>query len=266
VSGYPERNRLVDGLSAALTGVRYFSRVAHGLAGLIEGLALTTLSDDELGALTAACYRASPTDPGRGLFQWEREWLERDLPPPPALLLVGGAGRGRELRWLHERGYVTVAFDPIAERGSSILRLAYEDLVSARDSGRAGLAARVRARAPYEAVLLGWTSITHVAGAVSRLAILRALRELSDGPLLMSYWNRERDSSIPQGRAHRLGLRLGQALGGRRLPDREGDRVVEHAGYAHVFTDDEIVALAAEAGYRARCFAGPFPHATLIPL
>ena len=70
---------------------------------------------DEYNALTYGLensYRADSAAFRRGLFDWEERAVERFFPRPPARVLVGGAGGGREAFALHEKGYTVVAFDP----------------------------------------------------------------------------------------------------------------------------------------------------------
>ena len=47
------------------------------------------------------------------MFEWEEKWFSSDLPPPPARILLGGAGSGREIRHLARHEYRIVAFDPV---------------------------------------------------------------------------------------------------------------------------------------------------------
>lgn len=259
-----ERRWLVSGMSRLLSVTHRASQLTTAASRLVEGVALGALTDHELSDLTSDRFaRGKPT--ADRLHPWEGPWLERDLPPAPARVLVGGAGRGREVRWLEARGYEVVAFDPAHEPRDGVLRLGYEDLSSDDPGPRAAAVAAIRAAAPFDAVLLGWTSFTHLPGEARRLATLKALRELGDGPLLLSYWHRDGDR-LGVGRASRIGRRIGRLVPGARVPERAADRVVTQAGYAHLFSDDELDALAAAAGYRcARSLEG-FPHATLTPL
>lgn len=258
------RTWLVAWMSGLLDAAEQGSRLTAAGASFVEGLALGALSEEELMRLTFARFSRSRASRDRELFEWERPWLERDLPAPPARVLVGGAGRGRESRWLASRGYDVVAFDPARDQGADILRLAYEDLTSAGPP-RAALK-ELRALAPYDAVLLGWGSFTHVPGESSRLEILRALRRLSDGPVLLSYWRTRTDSGAPVGRSRSLGRKLGRLMAVVPVVTNDRDRVVAHAGYAHCFTDEEIRGLAHSAGYRVESCLNGFPHATLWPV
>jgi SAM-dependent methyltransferase len=242
-------------------------------------VALHGFDDDVRRGLTAAVYGSMGGYREEGLFDWEKSWFEEDLPTAPARVLVGGAGTGRELRHLAAAGYEQVAFDPVqgfVERarriadGSSclaVLQGAYEDLADPAGAGAARFAAEVERFSPYDAVLLGWGSLTHVTTARHREGLLAALRRLCPaGPVLASFWMRAEGEAAAEGRAARLGRRLGRIIGGRDdAPLDGGDRFLSHCGFAHSFTEAEIRDLARHAGYTVRRLgAGPhtYPHVT----
>lgn len=253
---------LVRALDVGLSVSKRISDAGHALAGFVEGVALAALSDEDLHRLTIKRYARSR--PGRtDLADWEHAWFERDLPPPPARILVGGAGHGRELAWLAQRGYQLVAFDPACP-SDTIHQLGYEDFIGPKSPARATALEAIRSGGPYDAVILGWTSYTHVAGQALRAEVLRAMRELSDGPLLVSYWRHTNGPARALGRAARLGGLIGRAFGVIQA-ERHGDRVLAHAGYGHSFTDEEILDLTRRAGYRACLYRDGFSRATLLP-
>ena len=49
----------------------------------------------------------------KGLFPFEQRAISRHFPAPPATVLIGGAGAGREALVLAQQGYRVVAFEPI---------------------------------------------------------------------------------------------------------------------------------------------------------
>src|SRR5438874_1613250 len=83
-------------------------------------LVLAFASDDVLDRYNDLMYsRSGDYDPRSSdfldfLFPWEKETIERFFPAPPARVLVGAAGSGREAFALSERGYEVVAFEPSA--------------------------------------------------------------------------------------------------------------------------------------------------------
>ena len=95
--------------------------------------------------LTDAIYGCKDTCGDDKLFDWEREWLAADLPPPPAKILLGGAGSGREVLSLSAQGYEILAFDPVlrfvknarlsigCQPGVEFVQGSYEDIVFQRN-------------------------------------------------------------------------------------------------------------------------------------
>jgi len=246
-------------LSASFGAIGVGERVLRSTLGFAEGVALGALDEDARARLTRRLYeRARPTSQ-RELFPWERRWFAEALPPAPASILVGGAGDGRETRCLAEAGYRVLGFDPVAPTGGPILRGGYEDLTA----GDTELARRVREAGPWDAVLLGWGSYTHVVAAQARAGLLARLRTLSTGPVLVSYWR----APVPAGRAKRAGYRIGRWVGRGAATDLAADGVRPHCGYVHRFHREEIETLAARAGYRVS-FGPPgvYGHATLRPV
>ena len=79
-------------------------------------------SDRALERYNDLVYGVSPTyTPGTsrfraGLFEWEREAIDRWFPPPPARILIGGAGGGRESVSLASRGYSITALVIVSAR------------------------------------------------------------------------------------------------------------------------------------------------------
>src|SRR4051794_31497614 len=182
---------IVVALTAATVAYARLSRAMERarLAGdrLVGAVLAEALTLPERSRLVIALYDASPLHRGQGLFGWERPWLQRRLPPPPARLLVGACGAGREALALAAAGYRVDAFDPASSlvallnaRAGARLRSAafrYQDLAAAVLDGAGGAAARF-AGERYDAVLLGWTSLSHVLDADERARLLRAVDRL----------------------------------------------------------------------------------------
>jgi hypothetical protein len=258
----------------ASAGVRRWLDRGDHLAGAFLSRALTSAEKSELGI---RIYDASTYYRGVELRPWEQAWLARDLPPAPAHLLVGGCGAGRELVWLAAAGYALDAFEPavhmtrqarqrLGDR-ARIQSFRYEDLSAAVLDGRDSPAATI-ATERYDAVLLGWGSLTHVLEEAERLRLLRTLHRLCPrGPILASFWC-EQQTTIANGRAARLGIAAGRTVARLRnlCTDPPPHEVFAmHAGFGHNFTRDEIEALAATVG-RAVIWDDDteYPHATFI--
>ena len=271
---------LALGLRAQGAGAMQFRR----LGDLLAGLSLAVLPPEQRGHLSVSAYDARGRCPGRDAFPWEAAWFAADLPPAPARVLVGGAGQGREAGWLAARGYDVVAFDPapslvrralaqVTRLGCrAFLRGSYEDLVEPGDAAARAFADAIAFHAPYDAVVLGWGSFTHVGAGRQRLALLRRMHVLCPrGPVLASVWMRADEPPRVRSRAFQVGFRLGRLGRATEAPAVEpGDWVLGTTGYAHYFTAAEFAALADSAGYRVTRPPDPAqpdrsPHATLRP-
>ncbi len=226
--------------------------------------------------------RASSYLPGgatfeRGLFDWESDVLASLHFPKSGRILLGAAGGGRELLALSERGFEVVAFEPNARLRAgaeavarahpraSVIDATYADLVQAA-RGRTGPLADVVASGPFDGVILGWGSLTHLMTSEEHLELLKATRACAPcGPTLISFFMRP---TAPNGNSERLraGLRaLFSTLGAKQPPDGIGYEM--GTGFVYYFTEEEVHRLAFEAGYEvAHLRAHSFPHAVLKPL
>jgi hypothetical protein len=178
--------------------VQYLTRRIENAVTVWTGAVLNgLLRDVEKEALSIDLYDASfrPDNDHDGLYEWEQHWFERRLPAPPASILIGAAGAGREASALRELGYHVHAFEPSASAfqlcqtkvGSEFVEQAsYEDLIATAlhgDSGRLRFGSETR----FDAVLLGWGSFGHVLQRADRLELLRACDRIAPhGPILLS--------------------------------------------------------------------------------
>jgi hypothetical protein len=192
--------------------------------------------------------------------------------------LVGGAGRGREARHLQQLGHTVFGFDPVMEfvrqarplSGVSLMRGSYEALVAPQDARERAFCNWVEANAPYDAVLLGWVSFTHLPDPTARLALLNRLAQLCPaGPILASFWLRSegRGEERPRGYLWRAAGRVSARVRPNFVPPEPGD-LVTHRGFVHLFTHDELKRLAASAELTldpegAPGSVGTCPHVTL---
>lgn len=252
----PPSSRIGDLIGA---GAEKYAR-AHGLVSRaleqsrmsLQTFLWESLSFDELSSMTQRLYERRETYGPRGLFPWERVWYERDLPPAPARLLIGGCGSGREMVPLAEAGYEVCGFDPagrlcnsarLALPGrASVWQLRYEDLVA---SGGGELASS----APYSAVILGWGSFSHILDAQMRDRVIEVLHRLCPlGPILLSFHlTHARSERQPGGLLERGARYLGGSVGRlRRMPRPVGDAPVflPHCGFIHRFSELEVERLA----------------------
>lgn len=158
------------------------------------------LDDAEKEALSIDLYDASfdPKNDHDGLYAWEVTWFERRLPFPPASILVGAAGAGREASALERLGYEVHAFEPSrrafelcndALGGQRAHQASFQDLVAFALHGKP-TALDLPSGSTFSAVLLGWGSFGHVLERSERFELLRACdRVAPSGPILLSIFD-----------------------------------------------------------------------------
>ncbi|MDW8248241.1 MAG: hypothetical protein RMJ98_02915 [Myxococcales bacterium] len=246
------------------------SEQVHRSVLLLQDLLLTArLSLPERQALTLELYQKSSTyTPGgtafdQGLFSWEKQVFENPTWPSSGRILVGAAGAGREALALVQRGYQVVAFEPCIPLADAGRRLAndtlgltfhsgsYADLIAAVERREGPLTPLVHGT--FDGVVLGWGSLSHLLDAQQRAVLLRTLPRLCPrGPVLASFlvdW--------PRGGWE-------QRLRATFLPGEAPSFFSPEAGFFHLFTREEVEALARGAGYQLRHYQeDPYPHALL---
>lgn len=252
--------------------------------GLRDELLLAWIPQEERAGLTAAVYASQQTYfPGghrfrSGLFPWEKKAFDSPLFPRSGRVLVGAAGAGRELVALVERGFDVVAFDPCAPfaeaaRGvadptkSTVIHASYGDLVAAAE-GRGGPLASAVAGA-FDAVVLGWGSLSHVLPSSERTSLLRAVRTLAPTAPVLTSFALLPDSAAPPESKGRVRDTLRRAFTALHAPgvSEAGDHFFVDGGFFAYLGSDEIVRLAWAAGYEVAHFEDTsYAHAILVPL
>jgi hypothetical protein len=254
-------------LRALLTLHRLTFRLERVAREILSAVAWACTAPARRDDVTGAIYLAQPGYlPGgsifeRGLFGYEKEALARPEFPRAGRILLGGAGAGRELRVLAERGYSVRAFEPVPElaaacaelcraRGdTACVRASYADLVLAARDGAGPLAA-FAAEGPYDAVILGWGSLSNVTEPALVDAIFGAARSLAPGgPVFTNFYPR---AVGPPGRAARLGALLAKVLARLGAPGSRPPGGAFHplGGFMIAYTCDDLVRIAARHGYR----------------
>lgn len=217
-------------------------------------------------------YRADSPAFRRGLFDWEADAIRRHFPPPPARVLVGGAGGGREAFALVEQGYAVVAFDPAGTLVDGMRRAApgdgrlaaycgsYADLPRLRDPGSGGVLDLGHER-PFDAAVVGWASFSHLRTDDERIRTLRSFAQLARGPILVSYFGDPAPAGVapPAG-----GLRCWLA---RRAAHRGRSVFSVQVGYYRLLRPDEMEGLVRSAGLRllAAESGGNWPYVVCAP-
>jgi hypothetical protein len=257
-------------------------RVRNARAAFVSALLSHALTLEQKAELTVHLYAMQHARSHRqqpGLPAWELAWFSAQLPPPDARILLGGAGAGREAAWLNAAGYRVDAFEPAAScaeslrasvgsRGESVVA-SYADLIEARLRRQQHHAIARFAERQYDAVLLGWSSLTHVLGQAAREELLRVCAALCPaGPILASFYCSDGAASTRGSRANVLGATVGMRLAsarGREPANEPGDDFFPHAGFAHTSTPAEIEHLATAIGRPLLLELAGYPHATFYP-
>jgi SAM-dependent methyltransferase len=240
----------------------------------VQAILAQSITAAEKSAMTRRIYDQNKSSGPRELYGWERVWYGRDLPPAPARVLVGGCGSGRELLALEAAGYEVRGFEPAeslyraarARLGETkVTQMSYEDLLSPVQH-------EILSAAPYDAVISGWGSFSHVLEQSRREQVLLELQRLCPtGPILLSFHLAERTSSPRaagplEARAMLLGGILRNIRGIRRSACEATAVFLPHAGFLHRFTEAEIDGLAALVGRRVHWGDDrrTYPHCSLL--
>ncbi|EYF03885.1 hypothetical protein [Chondromyces apiculatus] len=229
-----------------------------------------------------------------GLYPFEERALSAWFPRPPARLFVPGAGGGRELLALLNRGYSVDALEPAprladAARQALAMRGRSGDGSVWRESLEAWSAAPIGV---YEGIFTGWGVWSHLLRREDRLAALRAFRSACPrGPVLLSFWRREpvfdpeelgehtsltladapladaplEGTPLARVQATTRGLLRTKLL---RMPPVEPGTVWRAGLFVHCVSEAELAEEAAACGYRIAHHerdASRYPNAVLMP-
>jgi SAM-dependent methyltransferase len=209
-------------------------------------------------------YRPDAATFASELFPWERRVIEAHFPKPPATVLIGGCGGGREALALERRGYRVVAFDPteslttalyrmqnggLGDRGGlgdqSALRKVevfvgrYQDLPWLKSSNGSRTAIDLRQRPKFDAALMGWASFSHIRSDAERVEALRQMGALTAGPILLSYYSQVDEQTPSSSQRESFAMQVGFF---RQLSEAEIRTAITQAGL-------EIVLLQHDAGW-----------------
>jgi hypothetical protein len=213
-----------------------------------------------------------------GLFDWEIAAISSPPFPPAGRVLIGGVGGGRELREICKRGYTVTAFEPspkLAEAAAALasglpnaafVRASYRDLVEAARGAPSPLRTALES-GQFDAIILGWTSISHLYTLQDRLDLFQALRRIApQAPVLASFLTTE--PPVPACRTERLRRavrRVSRFLGGSG-PTAQGMSYLSGGCFIYRYCPGEFEKLAAAAGYDVVLVReSPYPHAIVVP-
>jgi hypothetical protein len=199
------------------------------------------------------------------LFDWERRVIDNYFPHPPARILIGAAGGGREMLYLSKMGYDVAGFEPIVSLVNNIQRIIDKNkLLCSLCAGYEELTNGIpiiESNAPFQAIILGWTSLAHVGEEPIRKKLFQKLRQLCPaGPVLVSWTNTYDTINYKRKMLRSLLMHLGAQR------QSIADYYNSYSGFLHPFTVNEIEALAKEGGYSiAMLSRQSHPYAVFIP-
>jgi hypothetical protein len=216
---------------------RRFDRVrSEVIAAVASDAVLARFNDLAYGGVDA--YTPQSDSFREYLFAWEECIVREVFPKPPARVLIGGAGGGREALALARMGYEVISFDPSKALITSLAARAPANLI-AMEGAYEGMDALFPEGCQFDAAIAGWGSFSHLRNERTRIETLRSFARLTNGPILTSFF------AVKQGASPRL-RRL------RRLLPRRSDRDPQDAfgvavGFYHPVDEDEIRLLAKQA-------------------
>ena len=192
-----------------------------------------------------------------GLQAWEAAAVDAHF-APGARVVVTGAGGGREVLALLERGFDAIGYEPNASLVAAGSRLLERRGHAGRllPSERDGFP---RDAAACDAVVLGWGSYMLIPGRARRVELLRAARRAlpAGGTLLCSFFVRP-----PGAEYFAVVARTANAV--RRLRGAERAELGDAVGhnFVHSFTREEVEGELADGGFEVVSFASrPYGHA-----
>ena len=234
---------------------RVRARIRKALGDGLWGFLGAALSADEKSRLGVRRYGASGEYRDAPRYEWEDAWLGRWLPAAPARVFVGAAGAGREAASLVARGYAVTALEPSRELAALCRsRVPAARVVIGRYEDLAGGAAARSGEGPFDVVLMGLGSLSHLLDGEQRAAVMRALASLCPaGPILASAVAPPRSGMWSPGRAARLGRALAMPVRAlRRLPALDpGEVAFGGLGFVKLFGREELRAIGDAMGRRA---------------
>ena len=225
-------------------------------------------SYNEIAYAHMSSYLADSPDFEDELFAWEKHLIEEYFPAPPARILIGGAGGGREAFSLAEQGYEIMAFDiakvlvkSMQQRIGSLpikaFHGAYEDLWGESKNGSELPSSKELG--VFDAFIIGWGSFSHLLDEHDRLQLLRTAKSLvpKGAPILLSFL-----PAVNTTGKHLQNPEKAREVMKTAAPTRPHD-FQARMGFIHRFHENEILSLFEEAELELcynGMFKGTYPH------
>ena len=200
-------------------------------------------------------------DVASGLMEWERDLVDRFVPQGSTVLVVG-AGSGRDIIPLVERGCSVTGVEPASTSTAVARRMLQARGLTATLID--GFFEDVALPGPFDVVIFSFYSYSYIPQSRRRIAALRkaAGSLTANGRILVSY--------PPLQAPHHVLIALGRAAGAVCRTDwrlEPGDLITAHSGgfrgYAHAFQSGELTKEGCAAGLRC-VFRSDYPDPVAV--
>lgn len=179
-------------INVGYKSVRFFWEIIYKLDVFNEAFWLAFLSPKKMNALTFAKYRRDKVyrrdeTTRKGLFNWEQTILDQYIPKNELIIIIG-AGGGRETYSLLKSGYSVQAFEAVPEMVNYANNFfKKEGLQVFFNLLPINTVPTVKGNVWW----LGWGLYTHLFGRDNRVCFLKEVRANllnDDGIIVISYW------------------------------------------------------------------------------
>ena len=247
--------RLILATRAIDKAYRLFDKIrSEFVLAVASGTVIERFNDLSYGR--AITYDPASSAFRKYLFPWEEQVIDKFFPPPPARILVGGAGSGREVFALASRGYEVVAFEPsraLVESMSSmvsegidvkVFRAGYDDLPHLSPAKPGDSMANLEDMNTFDAAIVGWGSFLHLTSKESRVRTLKAFAKATKGPIVVSFLSfRPTAKDIPPA------SKLRRFIPGN-FNREAGNAFSVYIGFYHEMHEAEIIEIANQSGLK----------------
>lgn len=232
------------------SSLEFIKKTYNLMDAVLSGIWLGVMSEKSLDIYDEMHYNNSEkyTDDNynlSGLFEWEKERIEKYFLKSKKVLLLG-AGGGRETVALFRMGYNVDSFEcnmGLVEYGNIFLKKYTKDYkikYLQKDSVPSVIM-------KYDGIIIGWGAYSHIRGFEKRIAFLKKLQPFlnKDAPLMISFLTNEE-----KGRQEKITKKVSDFFRFLRNKDKiePGDKL--QASFVHYFTKQEIIKELTQSNYK----------------